>query len=138
MPPITWHPELETGHAAIDLDHRTLLEALNRLQAAMEAGQGREEIGQVLGFLRDYTVSHFSTEEALMLRLQYPKASAHFAAHAELLVKVSDYMSQYRAGAEVSLPGLLGFLRAWLEGHIQVEDKAFGAYLGTRGPEARA
>jgi hemerythrin-like metal-binding protein len=131
-----WQASLEVGLDKIDEDHRALVQAVNQLHAALDQGQDKQEIARVLNFLRDYTVTHFSTEEALMIKYNYPKAPAHFAAHAELLMKVSDFIADYRTGYIVSIPDMLTFLEAWLVDHIMVKDKDLGGYLKGQGVEA--
>ncbi|MCE1204687.1 MAG: bacteriohemerythrin [Holophagaceae bacterium] len=128
-----WGPALELGHAGIDADHRSLLETLNRLRQAVRQDQGREEIQAVLLFLRDYTVSHFATEEGLMLQHGYPGTSAHLTAHADLVMQLSDLVADYRAGKAQLTEALLTFLEAWLVEHIQGLDREFGWYLRGRG-----
>jgi len=130
---IPWGPALELGHAGIDADHRSLLVMLNRLRAAVRQDQGREEIQTVLLFLRDYTVSHFATEEGLMLQHGYPGASAHLTAHADLVMQLSDLVADYRAGKTQLTEALLTFLESWLVEHIQGLDREFGWYLRGRG-----
>jgi hemerythrin len=128
-----WQQRLEVGHPQIDADHRTLVDALNQLHAAVDQGKDKEEVVRTLNFLRDYTVTHFSAEEALMLKHGYPKASMHLAAHSDLLMQVSDFIANYRAGTIVSIPEMLTFLEAWLIEHIQVKDKELGGFLRSVG-----
>jgi len=130
---LEWQAEMEVGHGRIDEDHRTLVDAMNQLRAALDQGMERDGVAKVLSFLRDYTVSHFQMEEALMIQHGYPGAPAHLAAHAELLLKVSDFSAAYRRGGFVSIPDLVAFLEAWLLNHIQVEDKALGLFLKGQG-----
>ncbi|MBI1751184.1 MAG: hemerythrin family protein [Acidobacteria bacterium] len=141
---LEWQPAFEVGHDRIDSDHQALVAAMNQLHEAAQRGQGQdqdrnqdqdqdqEETARILTFLRDYAVTHFATEEALMLRHKYPAASEHFAAHAELLLQVSDFIVDYRAGRVVGVDVMLGFLQAWLMNHIQGRDRDLGAYLRGR------
>lgn len=131
-----WQPALEVGFAKIDEDHRALIAAVNRLHAAMEQGQDKAELAKVLNFLRDYTVSHFEMEETLMIQYGYPGASAHFAAHAELVLKVCDFIADFRAGRVALTEALLDFLGTWWVGHIQSQDRELGIYLRARGAAA--
>ena len=131
-----WQPALEVGFARIDEDHRKLIAALNRLHAAMDQGQDRAELAKVLNFLRDYTVSHFQMEEALMIKYGYPGAPAHFTAHAELVLKVCDFIVDFRAGRIALTEALLDFLETWLVGHILSRDHELGIYLLARGAAA--
>jgi len=121
------------GHAKIDDDHRTLVQALNDLHTAADQGKDAKEIAKVLNFLRDYTVTHFSTEETLMIRHKYPKTSEHFTAHADLLMRVSDFIADYRQGRIASVAEMMTFLETWLVEHIQGPDRALGAYLKSVG-----
>jgi hemerythrin len=131
-----WGPALELGHARIDADHRSLVETLNRLRSAVAQGKGREEIEAVLVFLRDYAVTHFTTEEALMLQHGYPGAPAHFMAHADLVMQMSDLVADFRSGEARLTEALLAFLESWLVDHIQGADRELGAFLKSRGVAA--
>ena len=128
-----WHPALEIGHPQIDAEHRSLVETLNRLHQAVDQRRGHDEIEQVLVFLRDYTVTHFTAEEALMIQHQYPGASSHFADHVALVVQVSDLLADFRAGKAVLTDVVLAFLEAWLVDHILGPDTEFGGFLKNRG-----
>jgi hemerythrin-like metal-binding protein len=131
-----WQPALEIGHPQIDAEHRSLVETLNRLHRAVDQGRDHEEIEQVLVFLRDYTVTHFAAEEALMIRHQYPGASAHFTAHVNLVMQVSDLLAAFRAGQAVLTESVLVFLEGWLLDHIQGLDKEFAGFLNLRSRPA--
>jgi hemerythrin-like metal-binding protein len=131
-----WQPELVTGQDQIDAEHRSLVDAVNRLHAALDQGKDREEIGKILAFLRDYAVTHFSSEEALMIRAGYPRASAHFAAHADLTLQLSDLLADFRAGRARVTEAVLAFLETWLVEHILRQDQDLGAFVRQRGLEA--
>ncbi|WLT30788.1 bacteriohemerythrin [Geothrix sp. PMB-07] len=132
MAHLEWQPAFEVGHSRIDSDHQALVGAMNQLYEAAHQGQDKEEIAKILNFLRDYTVTHFATEETLMIRHNYPAASDHFAAHAELILQVSDFIADYRTGNIVGVDVMLGFLETWLMNHIQGRDRDLGAYLQGR------
>ena len=128
-----WRPALEVGHAKIDAEHRSLVEALNRLHAAMKLGKGKDEIEKTLLFLKDYTVEHFKGEERLMMAYRYPGATAHCAAHADLIKEVGELIANFQAGKVLLTSSVLNFLEDWLVKHIQGEDMALGAFLRTKG-----
>ncbi|WLT30204.1 bacteriohemerythrin [Geothrix sp. PMB-07] len=128
-----WRAELEVGHGQIDREHQSLVEVLNRLHAAMKQGKGREEIEKVLVFLKDYTVGHFRAEEALMMTHAYPEAAAHIAIHADLIRQVKDLIADHQSGKALLTASVLEFLEDWLVKHIMGEDKAFGAFLKSKG-----
>ena len=130
---LEWTPALEVGYGQVDHDHRTLVDALNQLHAAMDQGKDREEIEKVLVFLRDYTVTHFTTEEDLMIRHRYPGSAGHFAAHVNLVMQLSDFMAEFRSGQAMATEAVMAFLEGWLVEHILNKDKALGGFLQSRG-----
>ena len=133
---MNWTPVLATGHARIDDDHRTLVDAVNRLHAAMKAGQGKAEIGKILVFLRDYTVTHFKMEEHLMGLHNYPGAMAHRAIHKDLVLQVAELVQKLESGQAVLTMAVLDFLEKWLQTHICQEDKVFATFLRLKGVAA--
>jgi len=131
-----WNQTLEVGIGQIDGDHRTLVGALNRLHEALDRGDVKEEVEKVLIFLRNYTVTHFEREESLMVEHHYPGLAGHFAAHAALVMQVSDFLSDFRTGKAVLTDDMLSFLESWLLDHILGLDKELGGFLKNRGVAA--
>jgi hemerythrin-like metal-binding protein len=127
---------LEVGHGKIDEQHKSLVDALNSLHAAMKQGKGKDEIQRILVFLRDYTVDHFRMEEALMDQHRYPSALAHRAIHADLVKQVATLVGDFQSGKPVMTSAVLDFLEDWLTKHIMSEDMALGAFLKTKGAVA--
>ena len=121
---IVWEERLETGHAAIDEQHRSLVEILNRLHLAMKQGKGKPELEGILVFLMDYTVSHFAMEEGLMERYHYSRADPHRDLHAGLMAQVAELVVRYQAGSAPLTLEIMNFLEDWLVAHILAEDMA--------------
>lgn len=129
---LVWNKGLETGHSRIDLQHKALVESLDQMRLAMERGNDKEEVGRILVFLRDYTVSHFEMEEALMTQAGYPDTPKHQKIHRDLVATVSDLVDRFDKGATgLSLP-VLQFLQEWLANHILGEDFRLAAFLRTQ------
>ncbi|MFN7957337.1 MAG: bacteriohemerythrin [Holophagaceae bacterium] len=131
-----WRAALEVGHAKIDAEHRSLVDALNNLHLAMKQGKGKAEIEKTLLFLKDYTVAHFAGEERLMIAHRYPEAQRHCAAHADLVKEVGTLIADYQGGKVLLTSSVFSFLEDWLTKHIQGEDRALGAFLKTKGVAA--
>lgn len=127
-----WDQRLETGHARIDEQHKALVESLNDLHRAMKEGRGKDEVGRILVFLRDYTVSHFRMEEELMARHGYPQAPAHQKIHADLVAQVKDLVDRFEKGTGTLTMPVMTFLEGWLTNHIQGEDFRLVQYLKSR------
>ena len=114
--PIVWSSDLETGQAEIDGQHRTLVESLNRLQAAVSNGSGEEELGWCLSFLKAYTRVHFRAEEAALAA--HPQLAGHSAAHQALLKEVDELFRRFLKGELKLCPETLDMLNRWLMDHI--------------------
>ncbi len=67
-----WTQDLETGNEIVDKQHKALIEAFNSLLDASMKGYERQELGQTINFLVEYTKKHFSDEEDLQVRYRYP------------------------------------------------------------------
>nr|WP_320132414.1 bacteriohemerythrin [uncultured Holophaga sp.] len=128
---MNWSKDLEVNFPKVDEQHRSLLDAVNRLHDAMKAGKGKDEVGRVLHFLADYTVSHFRMEEELMASHGYPGAAAHRQIHADLLAQVGQLVSQFDSGTVTLTLKVMTFLQEWLTHHIKGEDMKLGAFLRT-------
>jgi len=130
---IVWDKRLETGHGKIDEQHQSLVEIFNRLHGAMKQGKGKAEVEGILVFLKDYTVTHFATEEELMAKHGYTGTAKHKEIHADLVRQVADLVARFQAGsATLTLP-VMNFLEDWLVQHIQGEDYQMALELKSKG-----
>ena len=126
---IVWDKRLETGHPKIDEQHLSLIDTYNRLHNAMKQGKGKDEVGSILIFLKDYTVTHFAMEEGLMKESAYPGMGKHLEIHKDLVAQVADLVDKFQKGTvTITLP-VMNFLEDWLTKHIQGEDFRLAEYL---------
>ncbi|MGF1450254.1 MAG: bacteriohemerythrin [Opitutales bacterium] len=116
---------MATGVDSVDQQHRTLVDAINRLDQACREGQGKEAVGKLLDFLAEYVVNHFKHEEAIMDAQNAPKAAQNKKAHRQLLDTYSQWREQYdKSGASLQMVGELNtLLREWLVSHICSVDR---------------
>ena len=115
-----WNPNFETGHVAIDAEHREFVRQLDLLKTAIDAGAGREKVVDLIVVLQHYVLGHFAREEAHMLRVGCPAHEANCAAHREFALKFDHWLELLTfAGTPVSL--LLEVHHeslAWITRHI--------------------
>ncbi|MEI6471219.1 MAG: bacteriohemerythrin [Holophagaceae bacterium] len=121
--------DLRLGHALIDAQHASLFEAVNRLHEAMLAGDSRQQVGEILAFMRIYTLEHFATEEAFMQEIGFPEMAEHKTEHDELIRQVQDLEAKHASGSITLSLTTMAFLRDWLSQHIHVEDHKLVRYL---------
>ncbi len=130
---LKWSDDLNTGIHVIDGQHRQIVDYINQLHDANETGD-REQVGEVIDALIDYTMSHFSFEEELMEEAGYPFSRPHKRVHEVFAKRVGEYQLRFQAGEDVSAD-LHAMLRRWLVGHIKNDD---AAYAETVRAHARA
>jgi diguanylate cyclase (GGDEF)-like protein/hemerythrin-like metal-binding protein len=65
-----WDSRLQVGHPKIDEQHRTLVEAINQLDTAVQSGRERDELQELLLFLKEHTERHFLVDESLFRSLE--------------------------------------------------------------------
>jgi hemerythrin len=125
-----WNPDLSVGIEKIDNQHKKLFEIVDQLTEACNERRGKEEVGNVLNFLKGYVVEHFRDEEGVMLQYKYPKFLAHKQIHVDFTKTVEDLCQKYNTEG-VGLAVLLQTNKtvyAWLKSHIFEMDKEFGAF----------
>ncbi len=129
---VEWDPgRLSVYVRGIDRQHMFLVANLNMLYLGLVAGEDRGAMEEVLGNLGEYTKFHFRSEERIMDKFNYPEElfSRHRREHSDFVEKVTGFTERYRTGeAEITLD-LLGFLAAWLQGHIAGTDRRLGRWL---------
>lgn len=128
-----WKDSYSVKVAALDNQHKKLFDLVNELHVAMSQGHGKDVAGDVLRRLIDYTVHHFSAEEMLMQKHNFPGLIAHRAEHKALTDKVMAFKKEFDAGTGNVTPQLMTFLQQWLKNHIQTVDQRYGDFLNSHG-----
>ncbi|CAB5712469.1 McHr [Delftia tsuruhatensis] len=120
---LVWVPELDTGIAEIDRQHRRIVDYINKLYE-LRASPDREALGDVIGEMIDYTVSHFVFEESLIESAGYMFAGPHKKVHELFTRRVIEMQTRFEAGEDVAAE-LHGMLSRWLFNHIRNEDYGY-------------
>ncbi|ROQ92289.1 bacteriohemerythrin [Desulfosoma caldarium] len=128
-PLMEWSSQYSVGDFDLDQQHQKLFKLVNRLNEAMQLGQGHSMLDHVLTELVDYTVKHFSAEEKAMEQAGYPDLEQHKEIHRKLTQKVSDLVQRFQSGDTRLTVEILKFLEQWLKQHILGVDKQYGPYL---------
>lgn len=123
-------PDIETGNDLIDSEHTQIFDAVNELLDACSSGHGRDKIAHTAEFLAGYVSKHFSDEEALQRKCQYPNMEKHLKFHVKYKKDVADFVDKMKKdGATVQTLGELNALAGLLINHIRQEDKRLAAYI---------
>jgi hemerythrin-like metal-binding protein len=83
--------------------------------------------------LSDYTRIHFASEEKLFAQYAYPETAEHTAEHARLIRELVDLRENPHVSSNLLSLEMMEFLRDWLSVHILEQDKAYSAFLISKG-----
>ena len=128
---IEWNEKLATGNSNIDNQHKELFRRFDTLLAACNQRKGKEEVHNLLLFLGDYVKTHFSMEETLQKKHNYPHYSAHKKEHDGFILDLQKLEVQLQLEG-ASFPLVIQTNQTivnWLIKHINVMDKEMAAYL---------
>lgn len=126
---VKWSEELKVGVRAFDRDHRALVEALNEVIHAVDAGMAVPELIGMIKGLAELTADHFMREEAFLRERGDPGLDAHAAEHRRLMTEIHAYVASLVAGDSIDEDFLHHFLPAWLIDHIIGVDKEYARWV---------
>ena len=129
-----WSDELSVGIEEIDVQHKILVELVNRLYDETIVKKAELTVlDEILHELVEYTIIHFAVEESLFRIFDYPATEIHTKHHDDLKLQVLDLQKKVRSGEVTVNTKLLLFLKNWLQHHILEEDKLYGPFLIQQG-----
>jgi methyl-accepting chemotaxis protein len=130
-----WDSSFVSGVRLIDARHKRLFEAVNRLIDACAQGRGKEELAKSLTFLANYTVKHFSEEEALQQKYGYSEYPAHREIHEAFKRTVRDFAGELNSSgpSEELINKLKKEVGNWLITHIKIMDLKMAEVIKANG-----
>lgn len=101
---------------------------------ACSQGKGRSEILSTLNFLKTYTDTHFSHEEELQQKSNYPDYIRHRQLHKEFNRSLNKIEHKFLTeGASIAMVSEINQnIGNWLVGHIKTEDIKLSKYLAEK------
>lgn len=114
----------------MDDGHKVLIDLMNKLHTAHEAGARVSEQLHILEALLSATRKHFAEEEVYMEGIGFPGLRIHRGVHKQLL----DKLAQYHANAKLQqgMPDdLFVFFKMWLSAHILGIDSKYAQHAKT-------
>ena len=128
---IQWTEDLAVGVREIDEQHKELFRMINQMLEACNQGKGKSVLTELLGFLENYVVDHFGTEEKLMQQYDYPDYLSHKDHHGQFIKsfkELKDEMEKTGPGTHIVIM-TNRVVVGWLNSHIRNVDKLLGAFL---------
>ena len=133
---IAWSDEYKLGNGKVDSQHHRLFELVSDLVGSCVEGSGDEKVKEALDFLVDYTIRHFTDEEALQLECGYPEYESHRQLHDDFKKTVGAMIREYEdTGSSQALGDSVNkTVVRWLITHIQREDKKIADHIRKMRP----
>ncbi len=126
---IRWSSIYELGHKEIDSQHQKLVDIINEFYHAFATAQANDKIGEIINELVNYTIFHFTAEEEIFKKTDYPDVTKHMSIHKEFVDKLKNYHQEVKDGNIKTTYDLMTFLRDWLLDHIMGTDKTYLSYI---------
>lgn len=122
-----WDPALDLGIESIDIQHRRIVDNINRLHMAQMMSD-RDKVREVLIDLIDYTKTHFTFEEELMEKSGYPALESHKGLHKAFIARIKKRSQEHISGQDVTQQ-LTADLKSWLLSHIKKDDREYAPFV---------
>ena len=127
---ITWRDEFRIGIAAVDLEHRELIDLINGLDAEMKEYATQSTVVETLGEIFARISAHFALEEKVMRDTGYDGLSAHKKDHELLLDELLDVIDSVDSAGRYDRAGLSRELDRWFSDHFRTHDARLHRKLG--------
>ncbi|MBN2805794.1 MAG: hemerythrin family protein [Prolixibacteraceae bacterium] len=122
---IRWKDDYSVDIATIDDQHKELFRLINAFYSNIMNKSNKEAMWKVIEELETYVYSHFATEEALMLKANYPNYNSHKAEHESFKEKVIDFKKRYNEGRLLLSIEVTRFIKDWITVHIMQTDHQY-------------
>ncbi len=122
---IEWNEKYSVGISLIDGEYKEFIDMINKVLVTKEQNDKPEEVREVLYEMIKYAINHFATEEARMIKFNFPEYQLHRNEHLDFTDKAVAYINKvinddYQVAYEI-----LEYLKRWLVNHIQETDRKY-------------
>ena len=119
---LEWKPEFSVGNAAVDYEHRELIDLINGIHAGISQGAGRDELAAGLGEIYAQIALHFALEEKIMRAADYAGYGVHKDDHESLLDQLADIIDAVELEGGYDEGALSSVLNLWFSEHFRTHD----------------
>lgn len=122
MEVVKWKNKYEVGVKIIDDQHKKLVKLINKIINESNEPDSAKLVADTLEEMLSYALTHFKTEENMLMKKGYPHLTEHKKQHMEFIKKVSDLSMNLDLSNKEIKNEILGYLKDWLIYHILEED----------------
>ncbi|MDR3115755.1 MAG: bacteriohemerythrin [Treponema sp.] len=128
---VAWEDRYSVGIPSIDEQHKELLVLTNKLYDACRDGEekARAYFKEVIRGAVDYVQFHFTSEERIMERINFPELATHKVQHTSFVKQVLEEVKSFESGKSFVPNNFVRFLRDWILTHIALSDIKYAEYL---------
>ena len=127
---INWKDEFSVGVAAVDVEHREMIELINSLDADMLEHATQKTVVESLGEIYARISAHFALEEKIMREADYDGYATHKEDHESLLDELLDIIDSVDDSGRYDRAALSRSLDSWFSDHFQTHDAKLHRKLG--------
>lgn len=126
---VHWSSELSLNNEDIDAQHQKLFALTNELIDQSDAHAHSEIVNETLYELLKYIDVHFTDEEELLEKINYPKLDEHKKLHRGFTKKIAMFCHDVVKGKAKITENLLEYLIAWILQHTGIDDQDYKNYV---------
>jgi hemerythrin len=127
---VEWGERYATKIPLIDEQHRELINLTNVLfEACLKGDQTARVFKDTVRGVTDYIHYHFSAEEKMLEKINYPELVEHKKQHAILAKQVLENIRLFEEGRKFIPNSFVRAMKDWILAHIAVADKRYAAYI---------
>lgn len=126
---LPWKDEYNIGDETIDAQHQKMLALVADASTCLDVDhpQGTALFYEILPQVEAYAQTHFSTEEAMLKRCNYPKLDEQIEEHQRYMQWITAARQSSASIADKEM--LHSFLSTWWRDHILNSDMQYKEYL---------
>ncbi len=128
MNEIKWNDRFNIGVENIDKAHQRLFSIVAKLLSLNEdVAKQQHACREGIKYFKNYTIKHFSEEEAYMQSINYSEYAIHKSLHDNMRIKTIPALENELESQNYSVESVqhfLGICVGWLNAHIMIEDHA--------------
>ncbi|MDR0723221.1 MAG: bacteriohemerythrin [Treponema sp.] len=130
---VVWEDRYSVGIPSIDEQHKELLVLTNKLYDACREGEEKARVyfKEVIRNAVDYVQFHFTSEERIMERINFPELATHKVQHTTFVKQVLAEVKNFENGKTFVPNNFVRFLRDWILTHIAMSDIKYADYIHT-------
>ena len=131
---LLWSDSWMIGVDKIDAQHKELFDRINALLTAMKNGKGKTEVLSTLDFLEEYVNKHFTDDEEIQKKNNYPRYAIQHQEHEEFREQLKQLRKTFEETglSTMFVINVQNSMTNWWRKHILELDKDLGSYLNTQ------